>query len=236
MLKYRENTIAQFFTDSGFIPPKGRSIAAFGFGFDTNIDSNMDKDGYDGIPDSILDITQGIHDGSEHPIPGIYGDYYMFNDPGTRTNSDLRSPLSQDANQINTEYHRKNLDLIQSASDVHLEPLEQPAAEFPRHAQIKSQMEPSVLDSDKATLIDQSGIRLPRSEELILQQPTMFEGIEYPAGTRLFIEDSTDDTLYEDPRAKLCPLCFNPYVGDACTCVKNAIPGPNAIRVKAGKE
>lgn len=228
----RENTIAQFFADSGFIPPKGRDFFDVSFGFDTGTDADMTFDGYDGIPDTILDVGSDLDDGSEHPAPGIYGDFYMFNDPGTRSNPDLRTPLSSLANQTNTEYHKKDLSLIQSASDVHLEPLEQPAGEFPRHQQVRSQMEPSQLGP-----IDQSGLQPPQPGEIVLQQPTIFEGKEYPAGTRIIAEAIVpkDDAVYEDPNARICPLCHSPYVGDACPCAKDAFPGEGAIRVNEKK-
>lgn len=218
MKRMKENTIAQFFVDSGFIPPKGRSLLDMGFGFDTGVDANMEMDGYDGIPDTILDVTKDLDDGSEHPAPGIYADYYMFNDPGTRTEPDGgRSPISQQANQLNMEYHKKDLSRIESASDVHIESLEQPSGEFPRHAQIRSQMEPSVLSP----------------EEVVLEQPTMIEGTVYPAGTKIFAEGMVDlsqlkttdlDKLFEDAGSKMCPLCHEPYEGDACPCVKDGKP------------
>jgi hypothetical protein len=218
MKRTKENTIAQFFVDSGFIPPKGRNMLDMGFGFDTGVDSNMEFDGYDGIPDTILDVTKDLDDGSEHPAPDIYADFYMFNDPGTRTEPDGgRSPISQFANQLNMDYHKKDLSRIESASDVHVESLEQPAGEFPRHAQVKSQMEPSVFGP----------------EEVVLEQPTMIEGTVYPTGTHILAEGMIDldqlqesgkDKLFEDASSKLCPLCHEPYEGDACPCVKNGQP------------
>jgi len=214
----KESTIAQFFVDSSFIPPKGRNMFDMGFGFDAGVDSDMELDGYDGIPNTILDITKDLNDGSEHPAPSIYADFYMFNDPGTRTEPDGgRSPISQQANQLNIEYHKKDLSRIESASDVHAESLEQPPSEFPRHTQVRSQMEPSVLDS----------------KEVILEQPTMIEGTIYPVGTRILAERIIDlhqlqknkkDILFENANSKLCSLCHEPYEGDACPCVKNKQP------------
>jgi len=232
-----ENTIAQFFIDSGFIPPKGRNVHDFdlGFGLDTGVEENMTLDGYDGIPDTITDISQDITDGSDHPPISIVGDYFMFNDPGTRNNPDLRTPPSDIANKTNVTYRKKDLSQVQSASDVHLEPLEQLAGEYPKHIQIRSQMEPSVFDIDATEPIDQSGLQPPQPGEVVLEQPTMFEGVMYPRGTRIYVESAIGmkegDELFKNPRAKLCPLCKDPYVGDACNCVKLAQPGPDAIRV-----
>ena len=235
MKRMKDNTIAQFFADTGFEPPKGKRGFGANFGFETGVDEDMEYDGYDGIPDTIADITKDLNDSSEHPAPGIIGDYYMFNDPGTRTEPDGgRTPLSPTANQLNQNYHKKDLSRIESASDVHLESLEQPVSEFPRHDQIHSQMEPSVIGP-----IDQSGVQPPQPGQIVLEQPAILEGIEYPAGTIILIESmrmSEEDAMFEDPHAKLCPLCQEPYVGDACSCVKNAQPGKGAIRVDEGVE
>jgi len=220
-----ENTIAQFFADTGFVPPSGRNMLDLGFGFDSGEDADMKLDGYDGIPSNVADILGDLNDPNEavdHPVASIYGDFYMFMDPGARTNLDNREPLSQVANQLNMNYHKKDLSNIESASDVHLESLEQPAEEFPRHASVSSQMEPSVMDN-----------------EIVLQEPAILEGVEYPVGTILRITEAGQlpgDELYEDPHAKLCPLCHEPYSGDACPCVKMGQPGPDAVHVQEETE
>jgi hypothetical protein len=234
MKRMKENTIAQFFTDTGFQPPKGHNMFDFNFGFDGGGDDDLKQDGYDGIPSNVADIVGDLHDtsqASEHPLPSIYGDFYMFNDPGSRNNPDLRIPPSMNANQTNTEYHKKDLSKIDSASDVHLETLEQPVAEFPRHQQMRSQMEPSVIGP-----IDQSGVQPPQPGEIVLEKPQILEGIEYPVGTRILVEMSaeeamTEDELFENPHAKLCPLCYEPYLGDVCPACEAGKPGPDAVRV-----
>ena len=238
MKSMKENTIAQFFTDTGFQSPKGHNVYDFSFGFDSGADDDMKHDGYDGIPSTVADIRGDLNDSSEaneHPLASVYGDYYMFVDPGTRTNLDGREPLSADANRLNMEYHKKDLSTIDSASDVHLETLEQPVSEFPRHQQIHSQMEPSVMGP-----IDQSGVQPPQPGEIVLEQPQVLEGIEYPKGTRILVEmsaediytqDEIQDDLFVNPDAKLCPLCYDPYIGDVCPHCKSGMPGPGAIRV-----
>jgi len=216
----KENTIAQFFTDTGFAPPEGHNMFNFGFGFDTGVEDDMKHDGYDGVPSSIADVMGDVTDPNpyaDHPLPSLLGDYFMFNDPGTRNNPDLRTPPSQIANSTNIQYHKKDLSRIDSASDVHLEPLEQPAAEFPRHTQIKSQMEPSVLGG--------------QPEEVILQQPQIIEGKVYPAGTRITEAMEDNDSLYESPNARLCPLCFEPYEGNVCPNCESGQPGVGAVEV-----
>jgi hypothetical protein len=231
MKDMEENTIAQFFVDTGFVAPRQHNMYDFGFGFDGGGDEDMKLTGYDGIPDNVADIRGDLNDpraAEDHPLASIYGDYYMFVDPGARTNLDNKEPLSPEANRTNVEYHKKDLSRIDSASDVHLETLEQPVSEFPRHQQSRSQMEPSVLGDDQ-----QPG-------EIVLEQPQVFEGVEYPAGTRILVEmsaediyteDEMKDDLFENPDAKLCPLCYEPYVGDVCPACKSGKPGPGAIRV-----
>ena len=207
----KENTITQFFNDSDF-------------GYGNQDDADMKLTGYDGIPDNVADIRGDLSDpaaASEHPLASIYGDFYMFVDPGARTNLDNREPQSQVANQTNMEYHRKDLSRIDSASDVHLETLEQPADEFPRHTQSRSIMEPSVLGGIEAG-------------EVVLERPQIIEGVRYPRGTRIIIESVNDDAMFEDPNAKLCPLCDEPYVGNVCSRCQSGVPGSGAIRVTEG--
>lgn len=223
--KQQENTIAQFFVDTGFVQPRHQhNMYDFGFGFDSGEDADMKLTGYDGIPDNVADIRGDLNDpqaAKEHPLASIYGDYYMFVDPGARTNLDNKEPQSEIANQTNIDYRRKDLSNIESASDVHLETLEQPADEFPRHQQARSVMEPSVLLQGGTTL----------------ESPQIIEGIKYPKGTRIFIEAFDDlggvgeDDLFEDPNAKLCPLCYDPYVGNVCPRCASGVPGAGAIKV-----
>lgn len=241
MKSVKENTIAQFFVDTGFQPPKGHNAFDFGFGFDTGVDEDMEEDGYDGIPDNVADIRGDLNDpqaAKDHPVASIYGDYYMFIDPGARSNLDNKEPLSPGANHTNVEYHKKDLSRIDSASDVHLETLEQPASEFPRHQQVHSQMEPSVIGP-----IDQSGNQPPQPGEIVLEHPQVLEGIEYPKGTRILVEMSAEDIytddeikdgLFENPDAKLCPLCYDPYIGEVCPTCKSGKPGSGAVRVGEG--
>jgi hypothetical protein len=219
----KENTIAQFFTDTGFAPPEGHNMFNFGFGFDTGVDEDMKHDGYDGIPSNIADVLGDVTDpdpDKDRPLPSLLGDYFMFNDPGERNNPDLRTPPSQIANSTNVQYHKKDLSRIDSASDVHLESLEQPVGEFPRHTQIHSQMEPSMIGSSD----------YPQPGEVILEQPLIIEGKKYPAGTRL-IEVVEGDDLYESPDAKLCPLCYEPYLGGVCPRCESGQPGTGAVEV-----
>lgn len=236
MKRVRENTIAQFFTDTGFQPPKDHNMYDFNFGFDGGGDDDLKQDGYDGIPGNVTDIRGDLNDTSqanEHPLASIYGDFYMFNDPGTRNDpNNSHTPPSTDANKTNTEYHKKDLSKIESASDVHLESLEQPASEFPRHQQVYSQMEPSVVGP-----IDQSSAQPPQPGEIVLQQPEMIEGVRYPRGTRISLVEMSaenmlsEDELFENPKAKLCPLCYEPYLGDVCPHCESGKPGPNAIKI-----
>ncbi len=221
MKDMEENTIAQFFVDTGFVAPRQHNMYDFGFGFDGGGDEDMKLTGYDGIPDNVADIRGDLNDpraAEDHPLASIYGDYYMFVDPGARTNLDNKEPESEFANQTNIDYHRKDLSKIDSASDVHLETLEQPADEFPRHEQMRSLMEPSVLLQGGTTL----------------EAPQVIEGVKYPAGTRIMVESV--DAMFEDPDAKLCPLCYDPYVGDVCPRCASGIPGTGAVRVTEASE
>ena len=324
MKDMEENTIAQFFVDTGYVEPRHQhNMYDFGFGFDSGEDADMKLTGYDGIPDNVADIRGDLNDpqaAKEHPLASIYGDYYMFVDPGARTNLDNKEPQSEIANQTNIDYRRKDLSNIESASDVHLETLEQPADEFPRHQQARSVMEPSVLLQGGTTL----------------ESPQIIEGVEYPAGTQILVEalgdelgglgdvgdfeqpisrydaaaealkkygyapevaraadygtvlivpveqegadeeqenietildeenipifeimgmnsptgttieitledpssdtkteikESAEDAMFEDPNAKLCPLCYDPYVGNVCPRCASGVPGPGAMRV-----
>ena len=68
---------------------------------------------------------------------------------------------------------------------------------------------------------------------LVLEQPTLIDGEIYPEGTEIIgryidlgkILENARDALFEDAGAKLCPLCHEPYEGDACPCVKDGQPG-----------
>lgn len=132
-----EDTIAQFFQDVGFIPPPGFE----------NIEQLFPMTGQ--IVDFLNDNGESSYEGVTIPLAdkdsqNLFSGSYMLKDQGFISSPDYCDPPK---NNLNKEYKKKNLDTTHSFSDSHLEELETPVAEFPRHAQVKSIVEPSQFDS-----------------------------------------------------------------------------------------
>ncbi len=168
MDRVTEETIQQFFTDVGFTPPAGKNVLDFIEdkidGILSTIDNGDGEEDVPGVPDNVSEIYRDEPPDIGHPAPTIFADFYMFNDPGSRNESDKNPVHSDSANKLNVEYQKRDFRSTHSFSDIHDESLTQPKPEFPRHVGVKSQTE---------------------QQPIVLNQPTLIEGVVYPAGTKI---------------------------------------------------
>jgi hypothetical protein len=209
--------VAQFFQDVYFDPPNGRPATDFldnqGFEADPATFNRQDGEelppeerGQELLKPEDMDITDQINvSGAD---PHIWSDYYMFHDPlmhqmdGAGGNP-LTGPASDMANTLNVTYKKKDLSDVTSASDDHLENLEQAPATYPKHAGVRSTMEPD--NGSAFDLINASRPQDPNQDsgepqpgnsallaydEIVLEDDTFIEGVVYPAGTILTRERS----------------------------------------------
>ena len=148
--------LLQFFQDMEFLPPNDLDPRDY-----VEMDQQDDAADFTMTQDNIWRRTD-----VDHPSEQTYADYYMFTDPAAEI---MASPPRSDlADKLNKTYKKKNLKDIQSVSDVHLEDLQQDAAEFPKHVSVKSTAEPSVF-----------------IHEAVLTKPTLINNKVYEAGTIL---------------------------------------------------
>lgn len=181
-----EKDLLDFFRDIEFMPPNNRDPREF--------INQPEEEEFSG-EFSHADIETGDH--SDHPNPAVYSDYYMFTDPVARGGG-LQSPQSNMANKLNKSYGNKPLKDTHSFSDVHQESLEQEAPSFPRHERQQT-METPPANPD-GSFPKHSGVRsmmdptvafnIQQPQEIELQQPTLIEGVVYPAGVRLIWEEN----------------------------------------------
>lgn len=141
--KLDENNVKQFFLDVGFIPQEGMPDADTLFPNAMYAGEDDEDDGYSGIQDNIKDLLYKDQDGDV----ALFADFFLFNDPGT-VPSHAQTPYQRSTNQ-NVDYQKKDLKQTHSFSDVHLEDLEQPRPEYPRHIGSRSTMEPSALEGEE---------------------------------------------------------------------------------------
>ena len=141
--KLDENNIKQFFLDVGFLSQDGMPTADELFPDALSTSGEDEDDGYSGIQDNIKDLLYKDQDGDV----ALFADFFLFNDPGT-VPSHAQVPYQRTTNQ-NVDYQKKDLKQTHSFSDIHLEDLEQPRPEFPRHVGSRSTMEPSALEGEE---------------------------------------------------------------------------------------
>jgi hypothetical protein len=155
--RYNETKdLFDFFKDIAFAPPEGRGVEDFVDLQDEGVLSHASKetneDSYDEVlmddmadnPYNSLAQTMLSDTSDDHPNACNYSDFFMFSDPGARNSYKIETPKEGN----NLDYEPKDLSEVQSFSDVHLEDLEQPSGEFPRHVGITSRMEPSEVFDD----------------------------------------------------------------------------------------
>jgi hypothetical protein len=176
----QDKELLDFFQDIEFMPPNNRDPREF-----ISQPEDIEEPG----EFSHADIETGDH--TDHPTPAVYSDYYMFTDPVARDGG-LKNPKSKMANKLDKAYHNKNLADTHSFSDIHQEPLEQDAPQFPRH---EKQPEVDAPVNPDGTFPKHSGVRsmmeptvafnIQQPQEIQLNQPTMIEGKVYDKGTKL---------------------------------------------------
>lgn len=141
--KLYEESIQQFFIDVGFIPPPNIDISSLF--------------AYQGEPKDFLLDSAGANDyrGAEISLKdkdsqNLFSGSYMLKDQGFISCPDYQEPPKT---SLNKEYQKKDLETTHSFSDEHLEVLEQEVAEFPKHAAVKSTMEPSAFIIQKDIIV-----------------------------------------------------------------------------------
>ncbi len=180
MKGFKESTIAEFLQDVNFLPPTGENLEDFVSRYFMNSpepvptgNSHGDVQGtgaedFGNIQNNpLISALKGIGTAFDSDVADLsfWANYYLFTPEGARLGPEFGDNAGEDHSAVlNTVYPKKNLADVQSASENLSRPEVSPVVPtpFPKHQ--------------------------PKLPFFTLNQPTFIEGVEYPAGTKVFYE------------------------------------------------
>jgi len=174
---FNEATLEDFLQDVNFIVPGGGTLTDFVARVfnDLQPEQSADQSERSGVTSAgeqfdsadSLQPDQLPGRGIEALDPSFWAEYFAFNTSGR---PDGNPPVTDYSRQLNIAYPKKNLKDLESASDVGVPDWGRSIQGFPKHYRAQpSMVAPQLVEPT-----------------LVLEQPTLIEGIEFPAGTRVY--------------------------------------------------
>jgi len=177
MKGFKESTIAEFLKDVNFLPPTGENVDEFAQryfvdrpsqipGSPQNSSQGTTSEEFGMIQENpLVSALKGLQTAFDSDAADLsfWANYFLFTPEGAKLGPEFGGDGVNDRSaQLNVVYPKKNLEDVQSASENLANVVGSPVAPYPKHE--------------------------PQLPFLVLNQSTFFEGVEYPAGTKIFYE------------------------------------------------